>query len=145
MPERTSEMDQAAEETLRVDPVKLERDSKLVLSRFWGKLRDSLSRIPFAEKVIAAYYAATDPATAFRAKAILMGALAYFIMPVDVVPDFIAVLGFTDDAAVLMLALRTVSGAMLPRHHDQARAWLLGHRISPTDPAEVQAGPVIEN
>jgi uncharacterized membrane protein YkvA (DUF1232 family) len=145
MPERTPEMDQTAEEALRVDPLKLERDSTLVLSRFWAKLRDSLSRIPFAEKLIAAFYAATDPATPFRAKAILMGALAYFIMPVDAVPDFIAVLGFTDDAAVLMLALRTVSGAIQPRHHERARAWLLGHKIGPTDQAEIQAGPVIDH
>lgn len=145
MPQQTPEMDQAAEEALRVDPQKLVRDSKLVLARFWGKLRDNLARIPFAEKLIATFYAATDPATPFRAKAILMGALAYFIMPVDIIPDFIVGLGFTDDAAVLMLALRAVSTSILPRHHDQARAWLVSHKVSPTDEAEIQAGPVIEN
>lgn len=139
------DLDATAEEALRVDPIKLERDSKLVLSRFWQKLRGSLARIPFAEKVIAAYYAAIDPATPFRSKAILMGALAYFVMPIDAIPDFITILGFTDDAAVLMLALRTVSTNMLPRHYDQARAWLSDHRVTQTDPDEVQAGTVIDH
>lgn len=139
------DIDTTAEEALRVDPIKLERDSKLVLSRFWQKLRSSLGRIPFADKIIAAYYAAIDPDTPFRSKAILMGSLAYFVMPVDAVPDFIALLGFTDDAAVLMLALRTVSTSMLPRHYDQARAWLSDNRVTPTSADEVQSGTVIDH
>lgn len=141
----TSDFDDTAAEALRVDPIKMERDRRLVLSRFWAKLRGSLARIPFADRIIAAYYAAIDPATPMRSKAILMGALAYFVMPVDAVPDFIALLGYTDDAAVLMLALRTVSSAILPRHHDQARAWLSQHLVTPTGPEEVQAGPVIDH
>lgn len=140
-----SDFDDTAAEALRIDPHKLDRDSRLVLSRFWDKLRGSLARVPFADRIIAAFYAATDPATPFRSKAILMGALAYFVMPVDAVPDFIALMGFTDDAAVLMLALRTVSSAILPRHQEQAQAWLTSHRVTRTNPEEVQAGTVIDH
>ena len=66
------------------------------------KLKRVLANVPFAEDVLAAYYCAFDPATPVKAKGILIGALAYFIMPVDMVPDFILGLGFTDDMAVLL-------------------------------------------
>lgn len=137
--------DAAAREALRVDPAKLEADSRLVLERFWLKLRDTMAKVPFVEQAVAAFYAGTDPRTPFRAKATLMGALAYFIMPADALPDFIALLGYTDDATVLMLAIKTVSGHMRPEHLDRARAWLLSHRAGPTSAEEVAAGPVIDH
>ena len=59
-----------------------------------------------------------------RSKAILLGALAYFILPADAVPDLFAGLGFTDDAAVLAAAIAAVSRHLQPRHREQARARL---------------------
>src|SRR5258705_226554 len=50
---------------------------------FWPKLKKSLASVPFAEEVVAAYYCAFDPATPLKVKGILLGALAYFIMPLD--------------------------------------------------------------
>ncbi len=137
--------DTAAREALRVDPAKLERDRKLVLERFWLKLRDTMAKVPFVEEAIAAFFAATDPRTPFRAKATLMGALAYFIMPVDAMPDFIALLGYTDDATVLLLAIKAVRDHLRPEHQEQARAWLISHRTGRTTPTEVAAGPVIDH
>jgi len=88
---------------------KLRRDEARVKRHFWRKLRRHLGRVPFLRDLLAAYYCALDPATPLRVKAVLMGALAYFVLPVDLVPDFIAGLGFTDDATVLLLALRSVA------------------------------------
>ena len=141
-------MDKHADDTgaaEQVDPLKLERDERLVLSRFWAKLRDNLPRLPFVEHAVAAFYAATDRATPLKAKAVLLGALAYFVMPADAVPDFIAVLGFTDDAAVLMMAVRTVRSHLKPEHYERARAWLVAHRTGRADPGEVAAGPIIDH
>jgi uncharacterized membrane protein YkvA (DUF1232 family) len=45
-------------------------------------------------------------------------------MPIDAVPDFIALLGFTDDAAVLMAAIQTVRANLRPDHYDRARETL---------------------
>jgi uncharacterized membrane protein YkvA (DUF1232 family) len=104
------------------DPEKLRRDQARVESGFWGKLRRTLARVPFVDELLAAYYCATDPATPLRAKAVLFGALAYFVMPIDIVPDFILWLGFTDDAAVLYAAIRTVRAYMTDFHRMQARA-----------------------
>jgi uncharacterized membrane protein YkvA (DUF1232 family) len=57
-------------------------------------------------------------------KAALMGALAYFVLPFDVVPDLLPFFGFADDAAVLLTTLRLVAGNLRPEHRDAARAAL---------------------
>jgi uncharacterized membrane protein YkvA (DUF1232 family) len=112
----------AGTELAPYDPEKLQRDQARVESGFWGKLRRTLARIPFVDELLAAYYCATDPMTPLRAKAVLFGALAYFVMPIDIVPDFILWFGFTDDAAVLYAAIRTVRAHMTDFHRMQARA-----------------------
>jgi len=91
---------------------------------FWDKLRQTLGRIPFVEDVLAAYFCATDKATPLYVRAVLMGALAYFIVPLDVIPDFIVGLGFTDDASVLAAAMAAVHTALKPAHRDAARNFL---------------------
>jgi uncharacterized membrane protein YkvA (DUF1232 family) len=57
-------------------------------------------------------------------KATLIGALAYFVLPTDAVPDFLPVLGFADDAASLAAALRLVAAHVLPEHRTAAEAAL---------------------
>jgi uncharacterized membrane protein YkvA (DUF1232 family) len=109
----------------------MEQDERLVRERFWSKLRASVTRIPFAEDAVAGFYCATDSSTPTKSKAILLGALAYFVMPVDAVPDFLALLGFTDDAAVLMAAVQTVRANLRPGHYDRARKTLAGLAESP--------------
>ena len=44
-----------------------------------------------------------------RTRAIILGALGYLILPADVVPDIIPVLGFTDDIGILAAALAAVA------------------------------------
>ena len=50
-----------------------------------------------------------DKKTPLRAKGILLAALGYFVLPVDIIPDFVLGLGFTDDIAVLTAAITAVS------------------------------------
>jgi uncharacterized membrane protein YkvA (DUF1232 family) len=106
----------------RIDTDKLERDRARVAREFWAKLRRNIRRVPFLEEAVAAYYCAFDPATPRRVKAVLLGALAYFILPIDFVPDFMLVLGYTDDAAVLYAAIRSVTPHIKDSHRSQARA-----------------------
>ena len=89
--------------------------------RFWRKLRGVIARIPFAEDLLAAYYCAFDRATPLHVKATLVGAIAYFILPTDAIPDVLPVIGFTDDAAVLATALRLVAGHITDEHRAVAR------------------------
>lgn len=95
-----------------------------VVRDFWPKLKKSLARIPFAEDVLAAFYCAFDPATPLKVKGILLGALAYFIMPVDVIPDVLLGLGFTDDMAVLYTAISMIRSHMTQAHRDKAKETL---------------------
>ena len=89
--------------------------------RFWTKLRRVLARIPFAEDLLAGYYCALDRDTPTRVRAVLLGAIAYFVLPADAVPDLFVGLGFTDDAAVIAAALTAVGRHLQPRHRSRAR------------------------
>lgn len=99
-------------------------DEQNVQSDFWPKLTRNLARIPFAQDVVAAYYCAFDPATPFKVKGILVAALAYFILPFDVIPDFLLGLGFSDDLAVLVTAYGLVRSNITQAHRDKAKAKL---------------------
>lgn len=102
-------------------PAVIARNEKTVSDGFWRKLLKVAGRVPFAEEAAAAWFCARDPETPTRVRAMLLAALAYFVTPVDLIPDFVAVFGFTDDATVLMAALGLVSSYMKPRHRKAAR------------------------
>ena len=121
------------------DPAKLAPDERRVARGFWRKLPRVLSRIPFADDLLAAYYCAVDAETPTYVKAILMGAVAYFVLPTDLLPDFIAVLGFADDASVLVTAMTTVGGHIREPHRDKAKATLA--RLAAKDVSPAPASP----
>ena len=100
------------------------RDEETVRRGFWRKARRVAGKLPFAEDLLAAYYCAFDRDTPLQVKAALIGALAYFVLPFDFIPDMLPVLGFTDDAAVLATAIRMVAVHVKPEHRDAARAAL---------------------
>lgn len=93
---------------------------------FWPHLRKYAARLPFAGDAVAAWYCALDPATPASVRAILLGALGYFVMPADLIPDFIAGLGFTDDATVLAAAIGAIRAHMRPEHREAATRALSG-------------------
>lgn len=92
-----------------------------VRADFWRTLKRAAGRVPFMDELVAAYYCALDEKTPWRAKGILFGALAYFVMPADLVPDFLVAIGFTDDIAVLTAAITTVSAHIKPAHRAAAK------------------------
>ena len=104
------------------------RDERLVRGRFWGKLQRVVALIPFAPDLLAAYYCAVDRRTPHHVRIALFGALAYFIVPLDGVPDIVPMLGFADDAAMLAAAIRLVAGHITPTH--RARAQLALQKLS---------------
>jgi uncharacterized membrane protein YkvA (DUF1232 family) len=92
-----------------------------VRERFWPKLRRVAGRLPFAEDVVAVYFCAFDRKTPLRARMILLGALAYFLMPADTIPDMLPLLGFTDDASVIAAAIGTIGVYLSDEHRQAAR------------------------
>ncbi|GAB5375624.1 MAG: YkvA family protein [Acuticoccus sp.] len=101
-------------------PEETARNEKRVRQKFWHTLKRAARQIPFTHDLVAAYYCALDPAVPFRVRATLLGALAYFIAPIDVVPDLLLGVGFTDDAAVLMAAITMVASHISPHHRERA-------------------------
>jgi uncharacterized membrane protein YkvA (DUF1232 family) len=95
-----------------------------VRAQFWPKTKRVAAHLPFAEDLVAAYYCAFDRATPLRVRATLFGALAYFVLPFDFAPDLLPLVGFTDDAAVLITAIKAVAGHMRPEHRIAARTAL---------------------
>lgn len=96
-------------------------DEKLVKERFFPKLARVMAQVPFAEELVAAYYCAFDGRTPLKAKGILLAALAYFVLPLDTIPDFVLGLGFTDDLAVLLAAFNVVRTHVTDAHRERAR------------------------
>ena len=94
---------------------------KGILDQFPAKLTQTAGRIPFAEQVTAMFYAIKDTRTPKSVKVTLAAALLYFIVPTDAIPDFVAGFGFTDDFAVLTLALRKAGSALRDEHFDLSR------------------------
>src|SRR6516164_2174614 len=101
-----------------------EQGEQHVRAQFWPKAKRVAADLPFAEDLVAAYYCAFDRATPLQVKATLIGALAYFVLPFDFIPDVLPLVGFSDDAAVLITAIKTVAGHMRPEHRTAARAAL---------------------
>lgn len=103
---------------------RLAQDRDSVRRRFWIKLKQVAAKLPFIEDLLAAYYCAFDRETPRHVQAALLGAIAYFILPFDFIPDMMPVLGFTDDAAVLATAIRLVATHITDDHRAAARAAL---------------------
>src|ERR1700760_2889547 len=114
---------------------RLAEDRESLRKRFWIKLKQVAAKLPFIEDLLSAYYCAFDKETPRHVQLALLGAIAYFILPFDFVPDMMPVLGFTDDAAVLATAIRMVASHIRPDHREAARKALARLSGQPTSSA----------
>ena len=88
---------------------------------FWKVLKKAARQVPFADEIVAAYFCAMDPQSPTRVRVILLGSLAYFVMPFDAIPDFLAAFGFMDDVTILTTAIATVRGNITDAHRKAAK------------------------
>ena len=121
---------------------KQSKNETRVRKKFWPKVKRYARRIPFIDEVVAGYYCAMDPETPPRVRGILLAALAYFILPLDAVPDFLLSFGFGDDIAVLMAALTAVGSNITDAHRIAARKALADEDIDVSE--NVEDGPIID-
>ncbi|WP_052088060.1 YkvA family protein [Paenibacillus wynnii] len=106
---------------LNVDSIQYSKENEeLVKSGFWAKTKKFAGKVPFTRDAVAMYYCAMDARTPLWAKGIAFGALAYFITPIDAIPDALIAMGFTDDAAVIMAGFRAISSQVKDEHLDKA-------------------------
>lgn len=105
-------------------PAVVKVNERRVARGFWPKIRRVAARIPFAPDALSVWWCARDPETPTAAKGLMLAALAYFVLPTDAIPDILAGIGFTDDAAVFAALLAVVGKNIKPKHRAAARAWL---------------------
>ncbi len=123
----------SSEHSVGFEPAdRLAQDRDSVRRRFKAKFKQVVAKLPFAEDLLAAYYCAFDRQTPRHVQAALLGAIAYFVLPFDFMPDMLPILGFTDDAAVLATAIRMVASHITPEHREAARA-ALKRGVEPSD------------
>ncbi|OYU68638.1 MAG: hypothetical protein CFE28_00650 [Alphaproteobacteria bacterium PA2] len=114
-----------------IDPAKalvpqtLRVNEERVRQGFLPKIARVAASIPFARDAISVWYCARDPQTPLGAKGMMMAALAYFVLPTDAFPDFLGVIGFTDDAAVFAALIAIVGRHLKPHHRAAADALLV--------------------
>jgi len=89
------------------------------LSR-WGKLLRRANTARLATNLLALWKLFRHPETPLPAKAIAVFVLAYALSPIDLIPDFIPVLGLLDDLILLPLGI-ALAVKLTPRHLWQAR------------------------
>lgn len=90
---------------------------------FWQKLKSFAiyAGREVVEKALILFYAAQRPETPVWAKTIIYSALAYFILPTDVVPDFVPIAGYADDLTSLIAALSAVAVCITPEVRQAAK------------------------
>ena len=99
------------------DETEQERQKHRVKKRFWPVLKRAMRQVPFGRDLVASYFCALDPRTPTKVRGILLAALAYFVLPFDGIPDFFALVGFSDDIAVLTAAFAAIRGHIREDHY----------------------------
>jgi uncharacterized membrane protein YkvA (DUF1232 family) len=90
---------------------------------FWEKLKNFALKAgaEVVEKALWLFYAAQSPETPTWAKAVIYGALGYFISPIDAIPDVVPIVGFSDDLGVLVAAIAACSSYISQEVKDKAK------------------------
>jgi uncharacterized membrane protein YkvA (DUF1232 family) len=109
-------------------PAVVRLNERRVERGFWPKIRKVAAHVPFAADALAVWYCARDDDTPSSAKGMMLAALAYFVLPTDAIPDFIPLIGYTDDAAVFATLISLVGRHLKPSHREAARAAIIGIR-----------------
>src|ERR1700683_4153968 len=92
--------------------------------RLWRKLLREAASLPFAEEVLTAHYCAFDHKTPVYVKAVLVGAIVYFVVPDHLIPKYVSLVGLADDAAVIAVAIKAVATHIQPEHREAERRTL---------------------
>ena len=90
---------------------------------FWKKMKGFAGKagIKVVYLALLLYYMLVDEAVELKSKLTIVAALGYFVFPFDLIPDFLPIIGFTDDLSVLMIATSIVKRNINETHRIKAR------------------------
>ena len=92
--------------------------------RIWRMLLREAASLPLAEELLTAHYCAFDRQTPLYVKGVLIGAIAYFALPDELMTRYVPLVRYADDAAVLAAAVKAVSAHIKPEHRRAAQGTL---------------------
>ena len=77
-------------------------------SKFWEKMKEVAKKVGLkvTSYALILYYVLEKDEVSLKDKIIITGALGYFILPIDLIPDFIPIAGYTDDVAGMLFAIK---------------------------------------
>jgi uncharacterized membrane protein YkvA (DUF1232 family) len=110
------------------------RNESTVRAQFVAKAKHYLRQVPMAADVVAMYFCLLDSKTPLWVKGIVAAALAYFILPLDAIPDILPVIGLSDDVSVLTAAFTAISASITDQHRRQAREWMEVEKVIDVEP-----------
>lgn len=93
---------------------KIEDAAEEVESKLWVKLEKVGKKISFAKDLIALYRYLIDNTVSWHRKTIVAGALIYFIVPIDAIPDLAPLFGYMDDLGVIAATLKFLGSELIP-------------------------------
>ncbi len=90
------------------------------MENFLTDIRRFTGKVPFTKDAVSLYFCLIDSKTPLPVKGTIAAALVYFLAPIDGIPDFLPLIGFTDDAGVIAATLMTVASNITEEHRQQA-------------------------
>lgn len=91
---------------------------------FWPKLKRVAAVVPGVSEILALYFYMKSPDAGLQHRVSILATLAYFILPFDAIPDFIAGIGYTDDLAIAMGLIKFIGSETMNPYRLYARQWL---------------------
>ena len=93
-------------------------------NKFWDKVKGIAKKTgeTVLRPVLTLYYILVGGNVSIKNKAYIIGALGYFILPIDIIPDFLTVVGYTDDLAIIFLLLKQLQECNTPEIQEKVEA-----------------------
>ncbi len=95
-------------------PSKFEDGSSYIEDNFWEKVEKFGKKLSFTKDIKALYNYFTDSSIPWHRKSIVIGALVYFIVPIDTIPDIAPLVGYLDDLGVITAVIKYMGSELIP-------------------------------
>ena len=101
-------------ELVEIESKSSEDKEKYIDDNLWEKLERVGKKISFAKDILALVNYMRDPNVSWHRKSIIIGALIYFIVPIDAIPDISPLIGYLDDLGVIAAVLKYLGNELIP-------------------------------
>ncbi len=101
------------------DEESFKKGEKELDEKLWQKVERAGKKITFAKDILALYSYMKDPAVSWHRKSIVVGALIYFVAPIDAIPDIAPLIGYLDDLGVLTALLKFLGSEIIPYYQGE--------------------------